>query len=95
MELKIGQIYKDKDLGYLQYVGKWKIDIHPKNEAEKGIRGSTIFKTLGKYPRMIHLTKTDLESLNEYSGKAIYTLTRTLDKINVHITKNKKICKTK
>lgn len=93
MELKIGQIYKDKDLGYIKYVGKWKIDIHPKNEAEKGIKGSTIFQTLGKYPMMIHLTKTDLKSLKEYSGDVIYTISKTLGNINVGKTKN--LCKTK
>lgn len=87
MELKIGQIYKDQDLGYLQYLGKWKIDIFPKNEYEKGIKGATIFKTLGKYPTMIHLTKTELLHLKEYSGKKIYTL----NNINVNITKNKNI----
>lgn len=72
-----GKIYYDKDLGYIKYIGKRKVGKTQLKDT---------FESLGKYKSQIYLHKKELSSLWEYTGKAIYTLTKS-GKNNITITK--------
>jgi hypothetical protein len=78
--MQVGKIYHDKDLGYIQYIGKRIV----------GKRTKDTFQTLGQYHSQIYLHKKELGALTEYTGKAIYTLTSSgKNKISITKTENK------